>query len=480
MNNYKFSIIFASIGIVLVSLFMMVCTYAYFTVDVVGEPTDIKLETFNENTNIIYSDTSNVSMVNAYTGDEIVKTFSIENTSNSVVYYDILLKNVVNNFENKEDLVYSIESDNDGASRLQSTMPSDDESISSYVMIKPHVKQSYTMKITFINKNEDQSDNMNKTFSSNIDIVPSSINVNDKLYKNNTLLEQIVKNVNYSDSNEDGIYYTTTNTYGYPVYYYKGSNNLNNNVVFNDMCFKIIRTDENMGIRLIYNGRYENNVCSSLDVIKISFNNKNDSNAYVGYMYGVASSNNYKNEHNNTNSSNIKIELDKWYKENIKDEVNISNDSVFCNNRKTNSFKLNGVAFSKLGYAKNNSGYYPYNNLNPSYSCDNINDRFSKSYTNSNKLLEYPVGLVSVDELLFAGVNYESNYYNYLATSYDYWTITPAYFNGSSAYNYAVVDGKIKEVDVSYLLGLRPVISLKKDTLLISGDGSLLDPYIVK
>ena len=58
--------------------------------------------------------------------------------------------------------------------------------------------------------------------------------------------------------------------------------------------------------------------------------------------------------------------------------------------------------------------------------------------------------------------------------------MTPAYFNGSNAYNYVVNKNKIEATKVTNEFGVRPVISLDKDVILVSGDGSSISPYIVK
>jgi len=470
MNNYKFTVILCSIGIILVSIFMMFSTYAYFTVNVEGEGKEIVLSTFDQNTTIIYNDTSNVSMVNAYTGDEIIKTFSIENTSNYLLYYDILLDNVVNNFEIKDDLVYTLES-NGAALRERSIMPSTNDYIASNILINPHEKHEYKMTITFLNKDIDQSANMNKTFSSNIHVLGSkNINVGEHISQSGTLLDEIINKSMQIDSN---IYKTNNSINGNTIYYYKG-NEINNNLIFNNMCFKIVRTDENYGIRVIYNGEYIDGVCNNDSILKSVYNTKSNSNTYVGYMYGNASSNSYKNEHNNTSSSFIKMQLDKWYKEKFNNSNNISNESIFCNNRVINSFTLGGVLYSKNGYGKHNTGYYDLNNGMPSFDCLNLNDRFSLSNNDSNKKLEYPVGLISVDEILYSGDG------SYLYSFDNYWTITPAYFNGSDAYNYVVSKKKITPAKVSYEFEIRPVISLNKNVKLESGDGSIISPYIVK
>ncbi|MGN0992497.1 MAG: hypothetical protein ACI4PE_00950 [Bacilli bacterium] len=61
-----------------------------------------------------------------------------------------------------------------------------------------------------------------------------------------------------SDTNGKGIYQRAgTGTNGeYPIYYYRGEVN-NNNVAFNNFCWKIVRTTETGGIKLIYNGEYD-------------------------------------------------------------------------------------------------------------------------------------------------------------------------------------------------------------------------------
>ena len=188
MNRYKITVILCSIGIALCLITMTLSTYAYFTVDIRGEGEDIDVRTFNDDATIVFTDTSNVSMVNGYTGDSIIKKFTIENTSDYVLHYDIILKNVINNFSNPEELVYTLYS-TDGGYRNTSMVPTDDSVIASNILVKPGKKHEYTFQVTFLDTNTNQNDNMNKTFSSNIDIVPSNIN--------------IVKNNIYSISDDD-------------------------------------------------------------------------------------------------------------------------------------------------------------------------------------------------------------------------------------------------------------------------------------
>ena len=57
--------------------------------------------------------------------------------------------------------------------------------------------------------------------------------------------------------------------------------------------------------------------------------------------------------------------------------------------------------------------------------------------------------------------------------------MTPAYYNGSDAYNYSVKNGNISKSKVSEELGVRPVITLNKDTKIKDGDGSINNPFKV-
>ena len=96
MNRISLKILLSSIGIVIILALMCTATYAYFTLDIEGSGNTISMTTFNKNMQVTYTDTSNVTMVNAYTGSSISKTFTVENTGDTDVYYNvILLKQVV-------------------------------------------------------------------------------------------------------------------------------------------------------------------------------------------------------------------------------------------------------------------------------------------------------------------------------------------------------------------------------------------------
>ena len=497
MKTNKISVIFASVGIIMLVVLMIAATYAYFSLDIEGEGKDINIATFNKNIQITYVDTSNVSMVNAYTGESISKTFTVENTGDVVAYYDIKLNDLVNNFADPDDLVFTLSGSNGGAIIKQTTMPVSNPIIASSVKINPGVKHSYIMDITFLRTEDDQSDNMNKTFSANINITSSAkYNPDSEIYENGTLGSEIVSNaiaetnIDYTTRQGEGVYYTNDSINGETIYFYRGSKNLNNNVLFAGKCFKILRTTIDGGIRLIYNGEATDGVCSDevsgvLDNTSV-FNSNTNYNAYVGYMYGAPNSGTYSEEHANVNSSTIKTVLENWYSTNISEYSSYIEDSIYCSNRKTNKVVVSNVTFGLEGYGNKNTGYLPYRNNSyerkPSYNCINKKDRLSVKNSNGVSALTYPVGLITVDELSFAGYNNSSlttasDLEIFLDTGTNYWTMSPASYNGTGAYNYLAQSGNFRVYSVGNASGVRPVITLKKDTKILSGDGTLTTPY---
>ncbi len=72
------------------------------------------------------------------------------------------------------------------------------------------------------------------------------------------------------------------------IYYYKGENP-NNNVIFGNFCWQIVRTTATGGVKMIYNGIPNdgkcNNTGTSSQIGTSTFNSSYNSPAYVGYMY---------------------------------------------------------------------------------------------------------------------------------------------------------------------------------------------------
>jgi len=205
----------------------------------------------------------------------------------------------------------------------------------------------------------------------------------------------------------------------------------------------------------------------------------------------------------NVNNSTAKTAIDNWFRTNLTSEVDANNpdysiyleDTVYCNDR---SYKTTGSSniFTQSGWNQSggslstylyfgthnryNNSYYSTTNV-PSILCPNETDRFTVSNTNGNGALTYPVGLLTADEIIMAGVGGNnggtSSYYLY--TNDSYWSLAPYYFGYNNAYEFYANFYYLHGSFVSYSgAGLRPVISLKPGTEFSEGDGTPNNPYV--
>ncbi len=267
-----------------------------------------------------------------------------------------------------------------------------------------------------------------------------------------------------SDTNGKGVYELhTTKDDKYPIHYYRGE--VDNNVIFANFCWKIVRTTETGGVKLIYNGEPSDdgkcdNIGDNTQIGNSSYNAKVNESKYVGYKYD-----------NDEVDSTIKTRVDKWYKENIEGKYsNYLEDTIFCVDR---SSRAPGSNIYYGAYDRNS-----YNgSRNPSFKCPQDDDKF----TVTNGKLTYPVGLITADEVAYAGglLNIENKTY-YLYTETWYWTMSPALFNGTYANVwYVIFSGNIQDYRVGSSYGIRPVISLKHETKYLSGNGSKETPFLI-
>ena len=95
-----------------------------------------------------------------------------------------------------------------------------------------------------------------------------------------------------SDTNGKGVYtFSSTKSSNYPVHYYRGAID-NNNVKFANFCWKILRTTETGGTKLVYNGIPDSNGnCTDttndyIETASLGIIGRERSPAYDGYMYG--------------------------------------------------------------------------------------------------------------------------------------------------------------------------------------------------
>ena len=130
----------------------------------------------------------------------------------------------------------------------------------------------------------------------------------------------------------------------------------------------------------------------------------------------------------------------------------------------------------------------------PNLICENSRDYYTiSSSSKGNKALNYPIGLITVDEIMLAGSSggiFDGEYNfqkislnNYLITGYPFWSMTPV--GGYIPFSYADLGalvfnindrGSIDDTYVHMIFYFRPVINIRSNVK-VSGDGTIQNPY---
>ena len=252
-----------------------------------------------------------------------------------------------------------------------------------------------------------------------------------------------------ANSDTNGIYMTTDTDSGSPVYYYRGS--VDNHLIFANFCWKIVRTTETGGVKLIYDGKPSsdqcNNTASYTTIASVAFNTKEDDAKYVGYMYGSSI-----DDTANTNDSTIKGVIDTWYKNNMASYTSQLEDTVFCNDQ---SYVENGSSLYFSAHIRF------FGRTQPTLKCQNEKDKFTVNTNNGNPNV--------------------SNKSVYLYNKSDQWLLSPINSTTSGLFGYTLSSvGSLDGYSISGAYGVRPVISLKSGTAISKGSGTATDPFIVE
>ena len=318
----------------------------------------------------------------------------------------------------------------------------------------------------------------NVTSNTTCNINVSYMKLYDKLLADkSTILTRTDFSTVLTTDNTNTLYTSTEDSK--TVYYFAG-NATDNWVQFGGYYWRIIRTNSDGGVRLLYHGT--STTAENAYIGESAFNNSYNNIAYVSYMYGSTGS--IANARTNqTNSSTIKTAIDNWYKDNLNTNYGkyLSTTAVYCNDRSTSDNTYFG-AYTRLK-----------TNKTPSYDCAATEDKFTADTSTGNGKLTYPIALMTSDEVSFAGGLWGTNaqtwyYYNSAKGSSTgstlWWLLSPASGNVSYAYVFFVVGssnpGFLSSTYVSHTYGVRPALSLKSCVKYESGNGSASDPYTIK
>ncbi len=299
----------------------------------------------------------------------------------------------------------------------------------------------------------------------------------------------------YESEDDDGL-----------TYFFRGSVN-NNYLQFAGKMWRIIRINGNGSIRIIYDGNGHKNgeiTTDNIAILKQRWSIQNQmayfDNMYVGLTWTENQVRGYEVK------SNVYNRLMDWYSTNLKDyEKHIDRNSGFCNDRQPSSSKTvidnkNGIgteqtyygAYVRLADLEDEVGTTMYT---PSFKCSNETNHYAddlytvegakkSNKTNGNEKLLYPIGLITADEVSFAGGFFGSNNYRYyLYNGQHYWTISPFWMTGSAAIFQIRDNGELNRNNTYAEFGIRPVVNLKADTIFEFTDdetrGTIGNPYVV-
>ena len=274
-----------------------------------------------------------------------------------------------------------------------------------------------------------------------------------------------------SESTGSGLYKSTDDDGD--SYYFRG--NVNNYVSFANQLWRVIRVNGDGTIRLLYN----------TDIDKSVFNNAHDDEKYSGYTYDNenvctkenpcissfdAKNNLFVNNMNMTNSD-VKTYLENWYISNLKLYDNYISLDSYCNDT---TYVVSGNNYYYGAYDR------IYKQYQPSLKCPDTSQLYGGNY-------KLKIGLMTADEANYAGLNMKTPHAtnnNYLYYSSNWWFMTSGWkYITSSATSTAGLNttiGITPQIFVAYTFYVRPVINLKSNTLITSGDGSLSNPYVIK
>ena len=261
-----------------------------------------------------------------------------------------------------------------------------------------------------------------------------------------------------------------------------------NGATTNDMYWRIIRTNADGSIKLLYAGTSPDTEKAYIG--KSAFNSTDDDPMYAGYKYGTSGS--LENNRLNTNDSTIKTYVDNWYKNNLTAYTKyLSNDAVYCNDRNLASGETYSTT-KPFNYASDDRIYTSiYLTNQPTYNCTNVSDAFSVNNTSAK--LDYPVGLMTIDELNYAGGEFNTSltapyawYYTNAngESSYsdlEFWSLSPFEWYRSRLDEWKVLGssdpGRLNGFGVSSMGAVRPLVSLSSCNLISRGNGGPENPY---
>ena len=301
-------------------------------------------------------------------------------------------------------------------------------------------------------------DGSEKIYNVNVTRKAGATSLKNEIMKNTVITANPTLTTSSNNTSDaSGLYKSTATNTGNPTYYFRG-NVENNYVSFAGFIWRIVRINEDGTVRVIMQDGINDNTTYTFNS---NYNN-------YTYMY-------YSN-------SDAKTALESWYQTNIgsKSDLakNVASGNYYCEQAK---------AKYSDSYTSGSSVMTTYNKYTPDFKC--ATDGNGKGLVNSN------IGLLTYDDLIYAG-NYvnQTNNSNYLNNGFSYWTMSPSgvdtfdmhsdiwfiYDNSKIGCLYVDWSNEKYSVGKKYYVSLRPVINLKSDIQISSGNGTKDNPFTIE
>ena len=291
-----------------------------------------------------------------------------------------------------------------------------------------------------------------------------------ELYNNSAKLKlgSNVPNEFNSETETDGLY-EYTDKEGTSTYVYRGINP-NNYVTFAGSTWRVLRIQEDGTVKLIKEDALNfasDKVAEDRGTYKdVRYNNSNSSDEDSKYV-----------------GSNVKAYVEEWYESEMSSYDNKIVTNTYCSDRTED----HNSAFYQMMSSQMSTMYGIYNRLNfgdwdgqgeptgEQIAAMTFNPRIS--CRNEDKV-NAKVALITADEYVLAG-GVAGKVSNYLVKDYYYWTMSPAGFSDNSGAFNVDDNGNISGNNVSDYNAVRPVVTLKANITISSGNGTSNNPYVI-
>ena len=480
MNNKNRQLIVSLLGIVSLFLITIGVTYAVFSYTKEGTTDNVVTSgtlkfLYTENSaggtgiNISEAEPISDAQGKSLVGDSNVFDFKVEgtNTGSDVIPYEVTLRKKDTSTMNESNVKVYLTDETESTDIVEPTLYSkltqtniDVGTNIEKTLYKGEVAagtnnylKTFRLRM-WIDEASNQNDINGKSFTGMVNVYSNakvsenaSSDLKDEIMKNPIIeAEPTLTTSSNNTSDASGLYKSTATNTGEPTYYFRGTVE-NNYVSFAGQTWRIVRINEDGTIRIVMQDGIDSNSYTAF--------NSNYGNYY--YMY-------YTN-------SDLKATLESWYHNNIASmynlSKNISSGQFFCEEAK--------VKYSSE-LSSGNANMIVYSNYTPDFKC--------KIDGNGYGLVNASVGLLSYDEVIYAGGHYKySNNKYYLYNDKYFWTMSPIGVKNSNSQSHVwfVNKGGNLTTSINYSnTYIRPVINLKANTPVSSGDGTKDNPFVVE